>query len=256
MITTVSPLGHNNRILIVWDFIIHLCCLAAFSWGFYRSHWCFWPWTGCDWTHTRTHPNWFDHAVCLLLRPTSCVFWLGSSFIWLDVYPRVDHVINPPVLLISRLPSALMRSLGDLLFVWTQSSELPYSSVGTTIRDLLKGERQSTCLPTISSVVHDLQSTSLLPPTGAWEKGHYDISPLCVDPSATAVYLLWAHVFHLLTMSLNQKSHLVPQTSGHPVLLKRSGTQLIDLEAIISSGFGLWYCAITSKLAFISTFWF
>lgn len=162
------PLGRNNRILIVWDFIIHLCCLTAFSWGFYRSHWHFWPWTGCDWTHTRTHSDWFDHVPCLLLRLTSCVFWLCPSFIWLDAYPSVGHVINPPVLLISPLPSALMWSLSNPLFVWTQLSELPYSSVGTTIRDLLKGEKQSTCLSMISSFVHDLQSTSLLPPTGAW----------------------------------------------------------------------------------------
>lgn len=205
MITPWSPLGRNNRILNVWDFIIHLCCLTAFSWGFYRSHWCFWPWTERerDWTHTRTHSNWFDHALRSLLRLTSCVFCLGPSFIWLDVYPSVGHVINPPVLLISPLPSALMWSLRDPLFVWTQPSELPYSSVGTIVRDLLKGERQSTCLPMISSVVHDLQSTSPLPPTGAWEKGHYNISPPCVDPSATAVYLLWAHVLHLLTMLLN-----------------------------------------------------
>lgn len=90
VVTLWSPLGHNNRILIVWDFIIHLCCLTAFIWGFYRSHWCFWPWT-----HTHAHSNWFDHALCLLLRLTSCVFWLCPSFIWLGVYPSVSHVINP-----------------------------------------------------------------------------------------------------------------------------------------------------------------
>lgn len=152
VITPWSPLGHNNRILIVWDFFIHLCCLAAFSWGFYRSHWCFWPWTGCDWTHTSTHSNWFDHALCLLLRLTSCAFWLGPSFIWLDVYPSVSHVINPPVLLISPLPSASMWSLSDPLFVWNQLSELPYSSVGTTIRYLLKGRETEYLSPQWSAL--------------------------------------------------------------------------------------------------------
>lgn len=108
--------------------------------------------------------NWFDHAPCLLLRLTSCVFWSCPSFIWLDVYPSASHVINP--LLSSPLPSALMWILSIPLFVWTQPSEPPCSSVGTTIRDLLKGEKQSTCLPMISSVVHDLQSTSNFLPQG------------------------------------------------------------------------------------------
>lgn len=123
-----------------------------------------------------------------------------------------------------------MWSLSVLLFVWTQLSELSpvLRTVGTTIGELLKGAKQSTCHSIWSTL---LFVTSNLPPQFLPQgpekyllggNCHYNTSPPYVDPSATAMFTLYELMCWQCCCLL----------------------LLLDLMAIINSSCGFCYCAI------------